>query len=294
MKTEPVRTEKSVSWGIHLVWVLVLLAVWIVVLPKIPKDWSDGAGIFSFRTMAQMVLGLTLVQALGGLLGSALGRRTSTVLTGIIGGFISSTVVTATAARRSHAAPEEVDAQSLLLICSTLSMLFEAAMIVELGLPGAGYPIFTVFLGPSIVTLYAAWQRARAVRTEVRGGPTPAPDLVSIGRMAVFLVGILTLSKLLARTLGKRGLLAFTLVASFFEIHATLISNTALRSLGEIEGGFFTVLLAVSLGASYLSKLFLVRSLGTPGMYRIVREWVAFALVGLTLSTLLALNLMTT
>jgi uncharacterized membrane protein (DUF4010 family) len=276
-------------WVTNLLWVLALGTVWIFIIPKIPETWSDRLGLFSIRNIAQMITALTFIQALGGLIANNLGHRAGTVSSGLLGGFISSTAVTTTAARKSRKNQDDTDSNLLLYFSSTLSMLIEGLVIVMIGYPAAGFSIYSVFSGPILVTAIIGRRKLKNIKSNPTSTKTATLDLLVIFRLTLFLVIIIALSRLIRHVLGNAGLIAVTLLASFFEIHATLISNTALRNSGQIEISLFILLIALSLCASYLSKLFIVRSLGSREMFISVRRWTVIILISLLASTAFAL-----
>ncbi len=289
-KTEPrILTPRRIHLLGHLGWVCALAAVGAFIVPRIPVAWGDGWGFVSLRNLARMVTGLAFIQALGGLLGAALGARAGVVSTGILGGFISSTAVTATAARHSQKAGGDVSTSALLFASSTLAMNAEGIAVVAIGFPAASLEVYSVFLGPLLVNLLFAIRGAKKVRAGFHSAGPPTPDFLAIGRLSLFLIAIIAASRLIRHLFGKSGLFAFTLLASFFEIHATLISNTALRKSDGIEEATFILLIAISLFASALSKLLIVRSIGSAEMFRIVRKWTLMLLLALLVSTSLAL-----
>ncbi len=62
---------------------------------------------------------------------------------------------------------------------------------------------------------------------------------------------------------GQSGLLILTFLVSLFEIHGSVIANVQLHDSGAINVGFLRGLLVISVAASYLSKLFLLYTLGS-------------------------------
>ncbi|QQR80614.1 MAG: DUF4010 domain-containing protein [Deltaproteobacteria bacterium] len=88
-------------------------------------------------------------------------------------------------------------------------------------------------------------------------------EIMPILRLSIFIIAILLLSKFLQNIFGQSGLLIFTFIVSLFEIHGSLIANIQLHDVGAFDVRLLGSLLAISVVASYLSKLFLIFILGS-------------------------------
>lgn len=93
---------------------------------------------------------------------------------------------------------------------------------------------------------------------------------------------ILSVSKALQKIFGNSGLLVLTFLITLFEIHGSVIANLQLHESGTIDVNFLVGLLAVSIFSSYLSKFFLVSTLGSAQL----RKQVFRCTVGLAMSLL--------
>ena len=81
-------------------------------------------------------------------------------------------------------------------------------------------------------------------------------------KLAIFIVFILISSKLLQNIFGQTGLLVLTFLVSLFEIHGSIITNVQLYESGTVTIGVLGHLIAISIVASYLSKIFLISTFG--------------------------------
>ena len=88
--------------------------------------------------------------------------------------------------------------------------------------------------------------------------------ILPILKLSVFIVAILSLSKVFQHLFGQKGLLVITSLVSLFEIHGSIIANVQLHELGTVGVSLLSSLLAISVVASYISKLFLIWTLGSP------------------------------
>jgi hypothetical protein len=80
-------------------------------------------------------------------------------------------------------------------------------------------------------------------------------------------------------------------LVSLFEIHGSVISNVQLHELGGISEFFLSSLLAVSVIASYLSKLFLIWTLGSVPLRSIAIKCTFFLFSTLAISWVISIFL---
>jgi hypothetical protein len=62
---------------------------------------------------------------------------------------------------------------------------------------------------------------------------------------------------------GQSGLVVLTFIVSLFEIHGSIIANIQLYNSGAFNIHWLGSLLALSIVASYISKLFIISILGS-------------------------------
>lgn len=269
---------------------LLLIAGLVALRLVSPEGPIDPWGLFSPKKISQMILAIAIVQLLGIYLKSWIGLHAGNLLTGFLGGLISSTATTLTLAKQNRENPQsELGPTLLVFYATTLAMLFEAAVILVAGGAADHLPLFVVFAAPillSIVQILRIFRRSR--ETVLTGSPTEKLSLSSILKLAAFIVAILALSKLGQHLLGNSGLVVLTFLISLFEIHASIISNVQLHAQGTIDTKWLAGLMTASIFASYLSKLFLVTTLGTAPLARAVRRWTL--LMGFVLAAGLALS----
>ncbi len=255
-----------------------LLAAFVLAGRFIPAKPIDPWGLFNWQKIAQMVIAIALIQMIGVVLASRFGRRAGAIVTGFLGGVISSTAMTATLAKRSRdRAVGEPGTDALLYYCATSAMLIEAGVLVYLGSVEAFTQIFWIFLGPLLLTAARIFQVARRFRTGRDNSEEEAQGVswISVLKLSVFIVAILGLSKLGQIFFGEYGLLLLTFLVSLFEIHGSIIANVQLLTNGHLSEKLLGGLVAVSVGASYVSKLFIVSTIGGAELRREIRIWTA-------------------
>ena len=230
-----------------------------------PAKPIDPWNLFSLKKIANLIFALAFVQALGSVLISLLGARVGAIITGFLGGLVSSTATTASLARKSLTSlKDEVPAEILTFLSATLAMLLEALAISIYGTTEFHRNFIILFAGPIFTTLLMiVYQTKRARPQQLALGDTEL-KLLPILKLSAFILSVLTLSKFLQTIFGRAGLLALTFIVSLFEIHGSVIANLQLHESGTLGVQFLGGLLATSIVAASCSKLFLVLTLGSP------------------------------
>lgn len=236
---------------------LLFLFVAAMLVPAHPVDpW----GLFRPQKILFMFFALSLLQVLGELLSLWVGARAGIVMTGFLGGILSSTVTTVALAKESH---EPEGSQSLRMAAvqsAILAMLLQAAVLISAGgleafqLVGLHFAI----LGVLTVGMIALLWRRQSRPHPAMAGSEDVLDWKSSLKLTIFIVLILAASKLVQDWVGGQGLMLLTFVISLFEVHGALISTSQLLAADKIDGAQYERLVEISLLASYVSKVFLI------------------------------------
>lgn len=264
---------------------LALLAWYSPVAPLDP--WN----LLSPKKIATMVFALATIQAFGSAIAQYLGIRTGSILTGFFGGLISSTATTASLARRSRARPSDDSGEVLIFLSATGAMLFEGLAIVIAGTADVHLSNLVIFIGPIIATLGMIVVEYRTHPNRSDSADTSTFQILPILKLSFFIVVILSASKISQNAFGQKGLLVLTSLVSLFEIHGSVIANVHLHESGAVSVNFLCSLLAVSVVASYLSKLFLISTIGSSKLRSKAVRRTLILFCALALSWLIAVNL---
>ena len=205
-----------------------------------------------------------------------------------MGGLVSSTATTASLARESLVSADgDTPAEMLTFLSATLAMLMEGLAITIYGTNDIHWEFFILFSGPVLTTLLMIAYQARKATSQKLILRDTQLEILPIIKLAAFVLGILTLSKLLQAAFGKAGLLVLTFIVSLFEIHGSVIANLQLHDSGAINVEVLGGLLAVSIVASYISKLFLVMTLGRASLKKSILKATAVLFLSLAASGLM-------
>ena len=113
---------------------------------------------------------------------------------------------------------------------------------------------------------------------------TSNSKILPILKLAAVIILILTVSKILQAFFGRSGLIVLTFLVSLFEIHGSVIANIQMHDAGAFTVKFLGGLLAISASASYISKLFLVHTMGSRGLRARVIKYTGILFLALVLS----------
>lgn len=243
---------------------LLALAVLVWLSPVAPLDpWN----LLSPKKIASMILALAMIQVFGSVMAQYLGTRTGAILTGFFGGLVSSTATTAALARRSKVSHYTSGAREMLTFLSaTGAMLFEGMVLIVTGTPEVHFSTLLIFIGPIIATLGMILVQYKKLTNISGAAETSTFQVLPILKLSIFIVAILAVSKIFQNLFGQNGLLILTSLVSLFEIHGSVIANIQLHDAGAVSVNFLCSLLTISIVASYISKIFLISTLGSPAL----------------------------
>jgi len=240
---------------------LIALGALVVFLPDRTLDpWQ----LLNLRKISSILFTLALIQIIGITIAKHLGARATTVMTGFLGGLVSSTVVTIALSRKSHQHVHgQISSETIGFLAATAAMLIEGLTFVILNGHASLTSISPLFLFPILAACALILFHSRTRRQPSIHLPIASFRLKPTLELGLFIVVILAISKLLLHSFGTTGLLLQTFITSLFEVHGPIIANMQLHNVGTISQETFVLLIAISLGASFISKLVLASLLGT-------------------------------
>lgn len=216
---------------------LVLLG--LVILPLLPNRAMGYLGVinpFKIWLMVVLIVGISLAAYL---VSKFIGGRKGALLSGVLGGLISSTATTAGMARRSKSAPETSQLGALIVMIA--SAIVFVRVIVEIFAAG-GVPArpmlwpFVLMLGWSGVV---AWGMARLVKISGRGeSEEEAPsEFKAAVVFALLYVAVLLGVAFAKEHLGDAGLYAVAAVSGLTDMDAITLSTADLVGKGHLGTG---------------------------------------------------------
>ena len=260
--------------------IFLLLVAWLS-----PSGAVDPWGFFIPKKIALLIFALAIIQVLAEILIATLGAKIGTIMAGFLGGLISSTALTATLARQSkqHESTDPT-VHGLIFLGGSLGMLVEAFAMTVLGIDVFHPELLFIFLGPFLFTLtMIAYRSRKKINYSPQIDKNFRLDIASILKITAFIVLVLALSKMLQNFFGESGLLILTFLVSLFEVHGSVIANVQLHDAGVLNLNILGSLLAISIAASYVSKLFLSFALGGTAFKKRILKFTSFILFSLAI-----------
>jgi uncharacterized membrane protein (DUF4010 family) len=216
--------------------VVVALAI---VLPLLPQEARDPWGALSPRRIGLFVTLILSVSWVGYVLSRVLGPERGAGLTGLVGGLVSSTAVTATMAQRAARTPALAlsGQMATFLACAVMSarLLVIAAVISPRVALAAAPAVGTIGVG---MLLGALW-KWRAGGAQTNGEQTLELDnpmsLMQAVKWGVFMTAVLLAAAVGARWLGDRGVLGSAALSGLADVDAIALAVTRSAADGTLS-----------------------------------------------------------
>ncbi len=257
----------------------------------LPSAYVDQWNLFNIKKISTMIFALAFIQILGSFLNRTLGSRTGAILTGFFGGLVSSTATTASLAKKSKVTSSASSSNEILIFLSaTFAMLIEGAILVWSGTQSLHFSTLIVFVGPLVLTSILIGVYTQKVNAKILQNEDVSFQILPILKLSIFIISIILLSKLLQNVFGQNGLMVLTFFVSLFEIHGSVIANVQLHENGVVPTTLLNSLLVISITSSYVSKLFLISTLGNKHLKSQAFKCSVFLFLSLCMSWLASIS----
>src|SRR5690606_6413539 len=219
--------------------VLLFAAITFVVLPVLPNESYGPWGVWNPRNIWLMVVLVVGMSLAGYVLYKVFGAGAGSALSGLLGGLISSTATTVTAARRMRGDPRHTGPALLVIMVASCvvygRVLTEIAVAAPEFFPTAVWPVGGM-MAVSAMLAGAVW-----VSTRKESVGLPPPENPTELRSALVFAGLYALVLLAVEAgqvyLGDRGVFAVAAVSGLTDMDAITLSTSRLVARGELEAG---------------------------------------------------------
>ncbi|MDD2660513.1 MAG: MgtC/SapB family protein [Methylococcales bacterium] len=232
---------------------LKLLLISVVMLPILPDQSYDPWGVFNPYHIWWMVVLIAGISYLGYFTIKIVGNQHGPVLTGALGGLVSSTAVTLNLSRLSTKYPgmENILAAGILTACATMfARTLLLASVINTILFRA---LFAALLVMTISTYFVAfllWWNAREFRAAEEMTLENPFQLGMALRFGAFLVAILLLSQLLKIYFGAAGAYFLAATAGLADVDPITLSMSQMSKQGlDVNVAARAILIAVSVNS---------------------------------------------
>ncbi|MES1204576.1 MAG: MgtC/SapB family protein [Pseudomonadota bacterium] len=230
-----------------------------VVLPLLPDEARDPWGVLAPRRLGLFVVLIAGMSFVGYVLSRTFGTRNAAGMSGLLGGIVSSTAVTAAMAQRVRQAPGHVVSAQLttflanavmfarvILVCAVLSPRTAAQAAIPMGTMG-------------LVMLAAAAWKWNTLR---RAGGAPEGEiglrnpfaLLPALKWGALLAFILVVVAIARQQFGERGLIAAAALSGLADVDAINVAVSRQSAAGTLDINLAVLALTVATMSSMISK----------------------------------------
>ena len=234
-----------------------LAAAAILVLPILPDHAIDPWQVVNPRLVWKLTVLIMLVDAAGYVAQRLVGARVGLPLSGLLGGFVSSTAVVATMGKRAREEPAVLPAAVAGAALSQIATVVQLAMVLAISdaallgqlrwvlvIMGTAMAVYGVLL------LFAAQGKA---------APPPPSGRAFRLRTALLFAGAFVLVMLLVawlqRSFGPTWALAGVIVGGFADAHSTAASVGSLATQGQLSAELAAIAIGLVVTTNTLSKI---------------------------------------
>ena len=235
-----------------------LLIIAIGVIPALPNRTIDPWDLINPQRLGVILIVLASLQFGGYVAVRLWGHRIGTAITGLLGGFISSTIVFVNAARLSqhHSHSPAVAISACLSAVSSYLMLWIVVAIT--------YPALALALAPCLTALllsgvFLSWIGLKGAenKSNPKSEYSNPLDLRSVTKLTVFFAGMLALVGVAQQQLGSTAVHLISLIGGLFELHSTTVASANLLHQNLIDMNSAKENIALALLGSFASKYFI-------------------------------------
>jgi uncharacterized membrane protein (DUF4010 family) len=248
----------------------------VIILPILPNanfgpPPLDVINPYKIWLMVVLIAGLNF---LGYMLVKVMGGEHGLVLTGILGGLVSSTAVTLSFSQRSRSEPA-LSSAFLLAIVLAWTIMFVRVVIMVAVIDRPLALSLSVILGcmaaAGLVISFLLWRRAKERQTggivQAKANPFELGEAVKFGLM---FGGVTIAAKAAEVYLGEKGLYLAGAVAGLTDVDAITLSmaNLAAGNSSSLKAAAYTIVIAAI--SNTLMKTGMAVFMGAPGLRRMI------------------------
>ena len=245
-------------------------AVSAVILPLLPNQPFGPYGVLNPFHIWLMVVLISGVSLAGYVAWRLTLERKGLLLTGLLGGVVSSTATTLVYARHARAATQPAASAQTVILLANVAMLARVLVITAIVAPGALWAGAMTLLPAALLALPVALRRLSRGAQEARAtdeyrNPT---NLVTGVVFAAFYASILLVSAWLSEEVGARGVYGLAAVSGLTDVDAITLSSLRLLATGAVELPVAVTTICVAIVSNLVLKSIIVFVVGGRAMGR--------------------------
>lgn len=238
--------------------VIVFLAVAMILLPLSPNIYTGPFQAINPHELARFVVTVMSISAMAYMAKRTLGMRAGMALSGLAGGFISSTATIMAMGQSCKREPQTLHAAAMGAVLSTVSAMVQLGLLMSMLLPDLlQQMLLPILMGCIVACLYALWMH----RAHRQGFTPPNLDLKGhafehkttlVLCLAVSSVSIMTAA--LNHWMGEIGVLIASMIAGLVDAHSSVLSIGSLVHQGQTSPTQAQLAIWLAVSTNTLSK----------------------------------------
>ena len=250
---------------------VLLAAAAILVLPILPDHPIDPWQVVNPRLVWKLTLLIMAVDAAGYVAQRLVGARAGLPISGLLGGFVSSTAVVATMGKRAQEEPKIMSSAVAGAALSQVATVVQLALVLAISNPVLLGRLHWMLLIMGIAMVAYGGVMIRATRNE----PAPPPPAGRAFRLrtALLFAGAFVLVMLLVawlqRSFGSMFALGGVVIGGFADAHSTAASIGSLAAQGQLAPDLAEIAIGLVVTTNTISKLGFARAGGWPYFLRL-------------------------
>jgi uncharacterized membrane protein (DUF4010 family) len=268
---------------------VLLAAAAILVLPILPDHPIDPWKVVNPRLVWKLTVLIMLVDAAGYVAQRLVGARAGLPISGLLGGFVSSTAVVATMGKRAQEQPKILSSAVAGAALSQIATVAQLALVLAISDTTLLYQLKWPLLAMGLAMAAYGALMIRATKGEA-APPPPTGRAFSLRTALIFAAAFVLVMLLVAwlqRTFGPLFALGGVVLGGFADAHSTAASIGSLAAQGQLPHDLATVAIGLIVTANTISKLGFARAGGgsyfmrlAPGLLLLVAAyWVTWWLL---------------
>jgi uncharacterized membrane protein (DUF4010 family) len=249
------------------------ILVALVVLPTLPDRSVDALYGLNPRFVWLMVVFVTGLGFVAYVLAQALGPERGIAVTGIVGGFVSSTATTVSMAEKTTQNATLYHVCGFAVVTASIVMfpraLIEVAVINPALLPSVAVPLGAMTAVGAVAAVALYWRTATDETVEPKELENPFRLRPALLFGAIF-AGVLLVSEYANEWFGASGVYATAFFSGLADVDAMTITLSRLAAEGTVSETVATTGIVIAAIANTLVKAALVWVLGTHELGRLV------------------------
>lgn len=268
---------------------VLFLAMTFVVLPVLPDKTIDDFGLFNPYNVWLMVVLIAGISFAGYITVRIFGSGKGIVLTGLLGGLVSSTVVTISLSRKAAANNEISQKAAVGIMLASTIMLVRATLIISIFNRALLDSLFLAFAVAFVISLgVVAFFYLRSKQEEFKTmeieykNPFDLKEALILG---LFFGLVIALVKLAKEYVGDSGVYVVSFVSGISDVDAIILSLSDIAGR-DIDIRVASIGIAAAVITNNVTKFLIAYSIGTRGLAKTVGFYYLFVCSALTVLVL--------